>query len=245
MVRGSRLNGKTALITGAGHRLGRAIALGLAEQGCGIVIHYYQAQEQAARTAEDIRALGVPAYLVQADLRSTTGVDALYAAIDDAALRLNILINAAAVMLRRDLLDVTAADWQDSIGLNLKGTFFCSQAGARRMDPGGVIINISDVAAYEPWKPYPLLSISKAGVEMLTRVSALSLAPDIRVNAIAPGPVLKPDGMTQERWDSIGRETPLGRSGTPEDVVAAVLFLIQSEYISGETLVVDGGWRLT
>ena len=80
---------------------------------------------------------------------------------------------------------------------------------------------------------------------MLTRVSALSLAPGIRVNAIAPGPVLKPDGMTQERWDSIGRETPLGRSGTPEDVVAAVLFLIQSEYISGETLVVDGGWRLT
>jgi pteridine reductase len=106
---------------------------------------------------------------------------------------------------------------------------------------GGAIINVSDIAGHKPWGRFPIHSISKAGVEMLTRVAALRLAPSIRVNAVAPGPVLKPESMTQARWEEIGRTLPLQRPGSPQDAVAAVLFLLESDFITGATLVVDGG----
>lgn len=244
-MRNNSLEGKTALVTGAGHRLGRELALALARQGCDLILHYHQAEKEAAQTLRDIHTLGVQAWLARADLRGTDGVDALYAVVDEAGLSLDILVNAAAVMVRRDFLDVTASDWKDSIGLNLKGAFFCMQSGARRMPDGGVIINISDIAGHQPWEKFPLLSISKAGVEMLTRIGAVSLAPRIRVNAIAPGPVLKPETMSPSRWEAIGAAMPLQRTGSPQDVIAAMLFLIQSPYITGETLIVDGGWRFS
>lgn len=244
-MRNNSLDGKTALVTGAGHRLGRELALALARHGCDVVLHYHQAEQEAAQTLQEIRSLGVQAWITSADLRNTDGVNALFAVVDEAGLSLDILINAAAMMIRRDFLDVTAADWKDSIGLNLKGTFFCLQAGARRMPHGGIIINISDIAGHEPWERFPLLSISKAGVEMLTRVAAVSLAPHIRVNAIAPGPVLKPDSLHADRWEAIGKAMPLQRTGTPQDVVEAMLFLVRSSYITGETLIVDGGWRFS
>ena len=109
---------------------------------------------------------------------------------------------------------------------------------------GGVVINISDIAGLQPWVDFPVHSISKVGVEMLTKIAALSFAPNVRVNAVAPGPVLKPDQMTEERWAQIGGELPLGHAGEPADVAEAVIFLLKNDFITGETLVVDGGNQL-
>jgi len=243
-VRGSRPEDRIAVVTGSGHRLGKAIALSLARRGFGIVIHFHQAEDEANKTAEAVSALDVPVWIARADLRTTHGVDELFRMVDETGKYLAVLINAAGVMLPSRLLDVTPEDWKDSIGLNLKGMFFCVQAGARRMASGGAIINISDVAGHEPWPAYPLLSISKAGVEMLTRVAALSLAPGIRVNAIAPGPVLKPEEISADRWEEIGRERALRRTGSADDVTRAVNFILDSEFMTGETVVIDGGWLL-
>jgi pteridine reductase len=126
--------------------------------------------------------------------------------------------------------------------LNLRAAFFCLQAAARRMQAGGgAIVNISDVAGQRPWSRYPIHSISKAGVDMLTRSAALALAPSVRVNGVAPGPVEKPSRMAEGRWAEIGRAVPLGRPGSGDDVAAAVVFLLQNDYLVGETIAVDGG----
>jgi len=130
--------------------------------------------------------------------------------------------------------------------LNLRAPFLCIQRAAEIMErnPGGSVVNISDIAGLRPQARFPVHSISKAGIEMLTRVAARALGPAIRVNAVAPGPVLKPEHMSSSRWGEIGAKLPLGTSGRPEDVVEAVMFLVQNPWITGETLVVDGGSQL-
>jgi pteridine reductase len=240
------IEGKTALVTGAAHRLGRAIAIGLAEQGCDVAVHYHASQDQACSTTAEICSKGVRAVSLQADLSTSAGVRLLFDQLDRQFSRLDILVNSAAVMLPVGLLKATEQDWQQTIDLNLKGAFFCLQEAARRMRThrSGAIVNISDLAASRPWVRFPIHSISKSGVEMLTQVAALALAPDIRVNAIAPGPVLKPDPMSEQRWGRIGAALPASRSGAPADIVGAVLFLLQNDFITGETLAVDGGGQL-
>ncbi len=238
-----QLAGKTALVTGAAHRLGRAIALALAAEGCDVVVHFHHSADAAAATAAEIAALGVRALPIQADLSRLADIEALGGVIDRDVRGLDLLVNSAAVMLRSDLLQATEADWQRTIDLNLKAAFFVLQMAARcmRRQGGGAIINIADIAGLRPWKRFPIHAISKAGVLMLTQVAALALAPDIRVNAIAPGPVLKPDTMTVARWEEFSRGLPLRRAGTPQDVAQAVIFLAQNDYVTGETLIVDGG----
>jgi len=230
------LQGKIALVTGGAHRLGRALALALAEAGCDIALHYHASAGPAADTAGEIRSLGRRAVALPADLSSTQQIEGL-----------DILINSAAILEAVDLLDVSETDWQRTIDLNLKAAFFCLQQAARRMQRrgGGSIVNISDVAGLRPWARYPIHSISKAGIEMLTQVAALALAPDIRVNAVAPGPVLRPERMSAERWRSLGSRLPLQRTGTPDDITQAVLFLLRNDFMTGETITVDGGDRLT
>lgn len=236
------ISGRTAIVTGAGRRLGAAIALALAERGCNLMVHHHASSEDASEVVKHAQRRGVRAQAAQADLTRSEGVDSLFEAFDKEFERLDILVNSAAVMHAVDLLQATEADWQGTMALNLKGTFFCLQQAARRMQGhGGAIINLSDIAGRKPWTRFPIHSISKAGVEMLTRVAALRLAPSIRVNAVAPGPVLKPESMTQARWEEIGRGLPLQRPGSPQDAVAAVLFLLESDFITGATLVVDGG----
>lgn len=237
------LHDRIALVTGSAHRLGRAIALALAQQGCHLVVHYHTGLEAAAETVGAIQAMGRRAVSVQADLSIFSGVHTLFRAVDETFGGLDVLINSAAVLLPKDLLEVNEEDWRQTMGLNLKASFFCLQQAARRMRlrGGGAIVNISDLAGLRPWRRLPLHSISKAGVEMLTQVAALSLAPDIRVNAVAPGPVLKPVGMSDARWQKIASDLPLRRPGTPQDITQAVLFLLENDYITGETLVVDGG----
>lgn len=238
-----RLAGKVALVTGGAHRLGRAIALALADQGCDVVIHYHTSRQAAAETVAEIEARGRRAVAVQADLSGSEGVAQLFCRVDEVFGGVDLLVNSAAILIPKDLLRVSEADWRQTVGLNLKGAFFCLQQAAMRMRArgGGAVVNIADLAGLRPWKRFPLHSISKAGIEMLTQVAALALAPEIRVNAVAPGPVLKPSAMAEERWQKIGDALPLRRPGDPSDVARAVIFLFENDYITGETLVVDGG----
>ncbi|MBM3122113.1 MAG: SDR family oxidoreductase, partial [Chloroflexi bacterium] len=152
-----------------------------------------------------------------------------------------------AVMASGDLLKVTQADWDHTLNLNLKAAFFVLQQAALRLrrGGGGVIVNIADVAGLRPWPRFPVHSISKAALLALTQVAALGLAPDIRVNAVVPGAVLKPETMQAERWDALGRLLPLRRTGTPSDVARAVRFLMENEFVTGEALLVDGGNQFT
>jgi pteridine reductase len=240
------LAGRGALVTGGARRVGRAIALSLAERGCNLVVHFHQSSELASETAAQVCEMGVQALTIQADLSQMDGVHALFEAIDKSGFALDLLVNSAAVMQATNLLSATEADWQRTIDLNLRGAFFCLQQAARRMlERGGAIVNISDVAGLRPWGRFPIHSISKAGIEMMTRVAALALAPKIRVNAIAPGPILKPEGMDDRRWQEIASTLPLRRAGHALDVAQAVIFLFENDYITGETLVVDGGNQLS
>jgi NAD(P)-dependent dehydrogenase (short-subunit alcohol dehydrogenase family) len=236
---------KVVLVTGAAHRLGRAIALRLADEGCRVVVHYHRSEAAASDTVSELRRRGATASMVQADLSTMDGIRRLFESVDRSSGRLDLLVNSAAILERVELLQATEADWSRTMDLNLRGAFFCLQQAARRMLPeGGAIVNVSDVAAIRPWKRYPIHSISKAGIEMLTRAAALALAPGVRVNAIAPGLALKPEGMPDQRWQALADSVPLRRPGIPSDIGEAVVFLFKNDYITGETLIVDGGYHL-
>ena len=240
------LNGKVALVTGSAHRVGKHIALALAKEGCDLAIHYHGSKEKAQATVEEIKSLGVEASAFQANLSRHEDILNLYQEIDNVYDNMHILVNSAAILFRKDLLEVDIQDWNQIMALNLKGAFFCLQQAALRMQSwgGGAIVNISDIIGRRPWAHYPVHSISKAGVEMLTKVAAIELAPEIRVNAIAPGLILPPESMQSDRWNELADASLLKRPGAPMDIAKAVIFLLENEYISGETLVVDGGMQL-
>ena len=240
-----KLKGKNALVTGSGHRVGRDIALELAKRGCNLILHYHSSDDKAQETLREIEACGVGAVSVKADLRDQFDLTGLFSAADSSFDRLDILVNSAAIMEKIDFRDVDGEAWYRSMALNLRAPFFCIQEATRRMLPGkGVVINISDIAGLRPWARYPVHSISKAGIEMLTQVAAAVFAPDIRVNAVAPGPVMKPEFLDDDRWKEIGEAVPLQRPGNAGDVSRAVIFLCENDYITGETLAVDGGNKL-
>lgn len=236
------LKGKSALITGGGRRLGRAIAWGLARRGVNIAIHYRESEGGARATAQDAEVLGVRAPLLRADLSVAEEAEALPARAREALGALDVVVNGAAVMERRPLAEVTPADWDRAMDLNLRGTFFVSKGAAAAMgDGGGAIVNLADIAGFERWRNYPVHCLSKAGVVALTEMFAKLLAPRVRVNAVAPGAVLLPDGWPDDAAKRLAASTPLGRLGKPDDVVAAVVFLLENDFVTGETLVVDGG----
>lgn len=240
------LRDKTILVTGAARRLGRSLALELGAAGANLLVHHHASPDQADATCDALRRLGVAAEPFQADLRTTEGIASLFASVDRHG-DLHGLVNSAAVMQAGDLLEVGEADWDDTLDLNLKGTFFVLQQAARRLRRvgGGAIVNIADIAGLRPWPRFAVHSISKAGVLALTQVAALALAPDIRVNAVVPGPVLKPDHMRSERWEALAQSLPLRRAGSPEDVARAVRFLMENDFVTGEALLVDGGNQFT
>ena len=242
---------RVALVTGGAHRVGRSIALALAREGAHVAITYHASADEAQQTIAEIEACGVGGLAVQCDQSDATQVAAVFDAIQARWGRLNILVNSAAIMQQKPFLDITPQDWDATLGINLTGPFLFSQHAGRMMlarsstaDETSVIINIADEAGLTPWTRYVHHSISKAGVIMLTRAAALALAPKVRVNAIAPGPVLKPEGWTDERWETLRPSTPLDRLGSPQDVVEAVLYLIRAEFVTGHVLVVDGGRTL-
>ncbi len=236
------VTGQVALVTGAGRRVGAAIAIGLARAGATVAVHYNASADGANDTVREIERHGGAAVSIQADL---TRGDAPARLVDDVIARLgtlDVLVNSAAVMMRTPVGEVTAAEFDDMMALNARAPFLCAQAAARVMrGRGGVIINIADLAGLEAWKGYVPHGMTKAAVISMTSGLAKVLAPDIRVNAIAPGAVLLPDEWGEEEAERLARTTPLGRIGSPEDVVAAVLYLVRAEFVTGETLIVDGG----
>jgi pteridine reductase len=237
------LTDKVALVTGAGQRVGRAIALGLAERGASILVHYRSSEDEARETLDDIRALGVRAEAFRADLGQPEEIAALFEAVVRSFGRVDVLVNSASTFRLSDVLDVTVEDWNRVMNVNLRAPFLCSQHAARLMLDGGsgVIVNIADIAGQVPWVRFPHHSVSKAGVVMLTKVFAKSLGPEVRVNAVVPGPVLKPEDMSDDRWERLGAMLPLRRTGDPGNVVQAVLALVENDFMTGAVLNVDGG----
>jgi pteridine reductase len=236
------LTGRLALVTGAGHRVGRAIAQGLAARGMSVAVHYNASERAARDTARSIEALGHRAQIFQANLAERGAPAALVRTVTREMGDLDVVINSAAVMMRTPWEQVTEQDWDEMFALNLRAVFFVSQAAATTMQGrGGAIVNIADLAAFETWPAYIPHGITKAGVVQMTRALARVLAPAIRVNAVAPGAVLLPAGWTDQDARRLVDTTPLQRLGSPEDVVGAVLYLLEADYVTGETIIVDGG----
>ncbi len=238
---------KVALVTGSARRVGQAIALELARQGMIQVIHHGHSDAEADETARMIRDLGVQAMIVKADLSQPAEIQRLFESIRQQFGRLDVLVNSASNFKNGNILDVSLDEWRSVLDVNLTAPFLCSQQAARLMretGTGGVIINILDNSALHPWKNYPHHTVSKAGLRALTEVLALSLGPDIRVNAIASGSVLRHETISPERWGQIGSRLPLGHSGDPADIAQAVVFLASQPFITGVILPVDGGDNL-
>ena len=235
-----------ALITGAGVRVGRAIALRLAARGYTIGLHWHHSEEPARQTAQAIEQIGAAVVPLQADLREPKQIEAMFSQIAAGPYRLAVLVNSAAVMQAGDLMEMSVEDWDATLTLNLRAPWLCARAAARLMgDQGGVIIQISDTGARKAWTGYPAYVVSKSALETLTRLLARRLGPHIRVNAIAPGLILPAAGMDENEWQRLAQKTALQRPGNPEDVARAVEFLVENLYITGEVLAVDGGYSLT
>jgi pteridine reductase len=236
------LRGRVALVTGAGHRVGRAIALALAGRGMRVAVHYNAAADGAVETVRAIEALGAEAFAVAADLTRAESAPELIEAVIVKFGALDVLVNSAAMMIRTPFGEVTPAQWDDIMALNLRAPFFLAQAAAPQLRAArGVIVNIADLAAFETWPGYLPHGISKSGVVHLTRSLARVMAPDVRVAGIAPGTVLMPPGWDVNAGERLRATTPLERTGSPEDVTRTVLFILDSDYLTGETIIVDGG----
>jgi pteridine reductase len=238
------LAGKVALVTGSAKRLGRAIAMHLAAEGADVIVHYHQSSGDADKVVAEVKKLGRRSIALAADLAKKSDIDALFAATAKEFGRLDVLVNNASNFLHTEFAATTEESWDASLDVNLKAPFFCAQAAAPLLKKNrGVIINLSDVAGLLGWTGYIPHCISKAGIIMLTRALAKELAPDVRVNAIAPGTITMPGDAPELEADYIKR-APLQRSGSTEDVTAALSFLVNSPFITGQVLVVDGGRTL-
>jgi pteridine reductase len=236
------LHGKVALVTGGARRVGKAIALAIAHRGADVVVHYNSGADEAEQTATELRALGIRAALLHGDLSEVAIAQALPARAHDAFGQLDIVVNSAAMMQRTPIGEVTPGDWEKMFALNLRAPFFVAQSAAPLLRArGGVIVNIADLAAYETWPAYVPHAITKAGVVQMTRGLAHALAPEIRVNAVAPGAVLLPAEWDVDASNRLVATTPLRRLGSAEDVAQAVVYLCEATYVTGEVLIVDGG----
>ncbi|MBF0125854.1 MAG: SDR family oxidoreductase [Magnetococcales bacterium] len=238
----------TALITGAGHRIGAACALALARQGIAVVIHYGSAREAARTLQQTIRTGGGEAHLLQGDLADAGETGRLLPQAEAllGGRVVEILVNNAAIFLPGTVRDGPLEVWNRHLDINLTAPFLLMQSFARRLPPEGrgKIIQIIDQKGHRPRPGYAAYSAAKSALWTLTRLAALELAPAIQVNAIGPGPILPAPGASQAAFEGVAAATPAGRSGTPEEIGAALLFLLRHDFITGEMIRVDGGEHL-
>lgn len=235
------LDNQLVLVTGAAKRVGRSIALRLAQEGARVLIHYNESQAAAEATAAECNAAGI----FQANLESVPDIERMFQEIDQRFGRLDGLVNNAARFTRFDPLEVTEADWDFIHAVNLKAVFFCCQQGARLMgkNGGGRIVNLSSLGGLRPWAEHAHYCASKAGVIMLTKALAKAFAPAITVNSVAPGVIRF--GELDDRALAMVKATPAGRTGTGEEIADAVVyFLNSSEFVTGQILAIDGGLSL-
>ncbi len=240
------LEGKVALITGGATRIGAAIARMLHAQGMRLVIHYHASEAAAHALQKELQAARPNSVmLVRGDLRNGDRLhrNLVFESVESLD-RLDVVVNNAARFYATPIGEADENQWNDLIETNLKAPFFISQAAAPHLKKtGGCIVNIADIYGDRPLPNYPIYSITKAGVMMLTRSLARELGPEVRVNAVAPGAILWPEaGLDEMSKQRIVSRSPLKRSGDPEDIARAVLFLIRDAgFITGQTLAVDGG----
>lgn len=240
------LGGKVALVTGAAKRIGRSVALRLASEGADVVVNYRSSKSGAEEVAEQIKAMGRRGLAVQADVAKKNDVIALFAAVDNEFGRLDILVNNAGMFFPAKFEELTEEQWDRILNTNLKSQFLCCQAAAPmlRRSGQGRIVNFASLGGLLAWPAYTHYCVSKAGVIMLTRCLARALAPEITVNAIAPG-TISFAGDAPELAEDFIRRAPLHRTGTAKDIDDAVVFLAHSPFITGQVIVVDGGRTLT
>lgn len=237
----TNLRGKVVLVTGAAKRIGRGIALRLAEEGARVAIHYGNSEAEARRTAQECST----DLLFRADLERVGEIERMFAQLAERTGSLYGLVNNADRFTLRHPLEITEADWDSIHNVNLKAVFFCSQQAARLMQPSGAgrIVNIGSLGGLRPWAMHAHYCASKAGVIMLTRALAKAFAPLITVNCVAPGVIPFPD--IDERGLQMIRSTPAARGGTPEEVADAVVYFLKaSNFTTGQVLAVDGGLSL-
>ena len=229
-----------ALVTGAAHRLGKAFALTLARAGYDIVLHYNSSSDEALQTKAEIESLSRTVALAQADLTNPEQIRSLVSNLKS----LNVLVNSAAFMPSGNVDSLSIENWDTSLDLNLRAPFLLAQECAKKMNDGGHIVNITDVGAQKAWSKYPSYTVSKAALESLTKILARALAPKIRVNAIAPGFVLQSEIVPAEEWERLIGRILLKRPARTEEITSALEFLLHNQYVTGQTIVVDGGYSL-
>jgi pteridine reductase len=238
------LKGKVALVTGSAKRVGRAIALAMAERGATVAIHYRTSKAEADAFVQELAARSVRAQAFHADLEKVHEIETMVQEVLRAFGSIDVLVNCASVFYRKPLEEVTEYDWDRNLNTNLKAPFFLSKfAGpAMRSQGAGKIVNIGDWAAIRPYKNYLPYTVSKSGLIGLTRALAKALAPEVQVNCVALGPILPPDEYDDKEVQTLVQGTLVKRLGSPEDVARAVLFLCEgTDFATGSTLMLDGG----
>lgn len=233
---------EVALVTGGATRVGRAVALGLAEAGYDIAISCWSAAAEAREVEARAEAMGRRCLTVRADLSDAEGPAQVAQAVAAEFGALSLLVNSASSFEAADLLAVTCDEWDDVMALNLRAPFLLVREAAPLLrQAGGAVVNIVDLSAFEAWAGYPHHSVSKAALLHLTKVMAVALAPRVRVNAVAPGHVLAPADASPAESEAAQRKVLLDRPGRPEDIVRAVLYLARAPFVTGEVMVCDGG----
>jgi len=242
------LEGRVVVITGSAVRIGRSIALALADAGADICIHFNTSAAAARETCGEIERRGRKAMSVSADLSDpVSAAETIFSAAVSEFGRVDVLVNSASVFENKTLENATEADWDSQLDINLKAPFFLSQKFAAQLpsDQAGHIINIVDWRARRAGIGHLPYRISKAGLVTLTECLALELAPGIQVNAIAPGAILPPPGEDRSYLEKRAAGVPLKRAGNPEEICQAVLYLLNSDFVTGEVLTVSGGEQFT
>lgn len=246
-----RLQGTVALVSGGAHRVGKAIALELARAGAHLVINYHSSEEEAQQTAKEIQTLGVEALVVRCDVTDLPSVQAMYAKVFHHFGRLQILVNSASAFefipfpIREEAALHDYQRWHRVVDILIDGAFYMSNTFAPLLmaQNSASIVNILDNSIVQPWPNLSAHVTGKSGLLGLTRQLALEMAPAVRVNAVAPGPVLAPEGYSSEQMHRVAQRTLLKRWGNPQDIGKAVCFLCEADYITAEVLHVDGGER--
>jgi len=239
------IKGKNALITGGAIRVGKAIALGLAKAGANIVVNYSSNANKAMETVQEIQKFGVTALALQANISEWDQVQAMFEKIHASFGKIDILVNNASPFTKTPFPTDSMDAWHQVTGVQINGAFYVSNLASKDMleKQAGAIVNIIDLSVWEAWPNLTAHAVGKSALLAMTRQFALELHPFVRVNAIAPGPVLAPDDYSEEKIKRTGQKTLLNRWGTAEDISKTVNFLIESDYINAESIAVDGGQR--
>jgi len=238
------LKGRTAVVTGSAVRIGREICLHLASRGANVVVNYRSSAQDATELVDQLRGMNVGALAIQGDVTRSADIQRISEKARETFGRVDVLVNNASIYPKTPIDTLTEQQWDESIAVNLKGPFLCCLEFGRRMvqQGGGVIINLADWAAFRPYAEYLPYLVAKGGIVTMTKAFAKEYSPSVRVNAIAPGPIAPPLDLTMEEMEEARSGTLVGHWGSPKDIAAAVVFLIEgSDFITGAILPVDGG----